>query len=67
MMARGQQDVTLPEFHAGLVRRELPRGVARIIPDGGHWPHKEEPGEFNDLLLRLLRGAVADGPRPSDR
>ncbi|MBW2161493.1 MAG: alpha/beta hydrolase [Deltaproteobacteria bacterium] len=25
-----------------------------VIPDAGHWPHREEESQFTDALLRFL-------------
>jgi pimeloyl-ACP methyl ester carboxylesterase len=54
----GEEDRILPVSHAATVRRELPQTIVRVIPRCGHWPHMERAEEFNELLLRFLRGSL---------
>jgi 4,5:9,10-diseco-3-hydroxy-5,9,17-trioxoandrosta-1(10),2-diene-4-oate hydrolase len=62
----GREDNIIPVSHARLVRQELPHSVVRIMPQCGHWPHMEKAEQFNDLLIRFLRGALDDGTHPTD-
>ena len=61
----GREDNIIPVSHARLVRQELPHSVVHIMPQCGHWPHMEKAEQFNDLLIRFLRGALHDGISPA--
>jgi pimeloyl-ACP methyl ester carboxylesterase len=37
------------------VARCFPHIAVRVFPNSGHWPHMENPGEFNGLVLRFLK------------
>ncbi len=52
----GADDIIIPVSHAEAVRRELPESVVRIIPRCGHWPHMEQPSQFNPMLTSFLNG-----------
>lgn len=58
MTVWGEEDRILPVSHAATVRRELPQTIVRVIPRCGHWPHMERAEEFNELLIRFLRGSL---------
>ena len=58
MTVWGAEDRILPVSHAATVRRELPQTIVRVIPRCGHWPHMERAEEFNELLIRFLRGSL---------
>jgi pimeloyl-ACP methyl ester carboxylesterase len=62
----GREDNIIPVSQAGVVRQELPHSLVRIMPQCGHWPHMEKAEQFNDLLIRFLRGALDDGISPAD-
>ncbi len=59
MTVWGAEDIIIPAAHAEAVRRELPESVVRVIPECGHWPQMEKPGEFNPLLTSFLGGGPA--------
>ena len=64
MTVWGAEDIIIPVSHADAVRRELPDSVVQVIPECGHWPHMEKPGEFNPMLTSFLGG----GPvRPAQK
>ena len=63
MTVWGANDIIIPLSHAEAVRRELPKSVVRIIPECGHWPQMEKPGQFNPMLTGFLGG----DPIPVDR
>lgn len=52
----GADDIIIPVSHAEAVRRELHESVVRIIPRCGHWPHMEQPRQFNPMLTSFLNG-----------
>ena len=56
MTVWGADDIIIPVSHADDVRRELPDSVVRVIPECGHWPHMEKPGQFNPMLTGFLGG-----------
>ena len=56
-----REDNIIPVSHARLVQQELPGSVVHIMPWCGHWPHMEKAAEFNDLLVRFLRGGPDNG------
>lgn len=56
MTVWGAEDIIIPVSHAENVRRELPESVVRVIPECGHWPQMEKPGQFNPMLIRFLGG-----------
>ena len=60
MTVWGEEDIIIPVSNADLVRRELPNSVVRTFPQCGHWPHMEQADAFNDLLIRFLKGRLAD-------
>ena len=60
MTVWGANDIIIPVSHAAAVRRELPESTVRIIPECGHWPQMEKPGQFNPMLTSFLGG----GPVP---
>lgn len=59
MTVWGAEDIIIPVSHAENVRRELPESVVQVIPECGHWPHMEKPGEFNPMLTSFLGGGSA--------
>ena len=61
MTVWGREDNIIPVSHARLVQQELPDSVVHIMPWCGHWPHMEKAAEFNDLLVRFLRGGLDNG------
>ena len=63
MTVWGANDIIIPLSHAEAVRRELPESVVRVIPECGHWPQMEQPGQFNPMLT----GFPGGDPAPTDR
>ncbi len=58
MTVWGAEDIIIPVSHADAVRRELPNSVVRVIPECGHWPQMEKPGQFNPMLTSFLGGGT---------
>lgn len=50
----GEKDHVLPVSHARNAAKKLPNAVVYIMRDCGHWPHMENPEEFNQLVMRFL-------------
>lgn len=63
MTVWGAEDIIIPVSHAENVRRELPESVMRVIPECGHCPQMEKPGQFNPMLISFL-GGDGGGPVP---
>ena len=56
MTVWGANDIIIPVSHAAAVGRELPASTVRIVPECGHWPQMEKPGQFNPMLTSFLGG-----------
>jgi len=54
MLLRGQEDETISVEHIELVRGAIPQAEFHSIPEAGHLPHFEQPGEVNALLVNFL-------------
>ncbi len=65
MTVWGAEDIIIPVSHADDVRRELPDSVVRVIPECGHWPQMEKPGQFNPMLTSFLGGGPEQIPQQS--
>ena len=65
MTVWGAEDIIIPVSHADDVRRELPDSVVRVIPECGHWPQMEKPGQFNPMLTSFLGGGPVQIPQQS--
>jgi len=52
----GQKDPYLPIEHAYLARSLIAECQLHIFPDCGHAPQRENPAEFNRLVLEFLKG-----------
>lgn len=55
----GVQDVALGRELAGPSRDLCDDGRLVFFEDASHWPHDEEPGRVNRLLLGFLEGGTA--------
>lgn len=51
----GQKDLYLPVEHAQVARSLIPDCQLYIFPDCGHAPQRENPAEFNRLVLEFLK------------
>jgi len=50
----GEKDPVLPVSHALEASERLPDAVVHIMRDCGHWPHMENPEEFNRVAMDFL-------------
>ena len=57
-----ENDQVIPVRYAEDVRRELPQSTVRVIPECGHWPQMEQPGQFNAMLISFLEGDAVQTP-----
>ena len=55
----GAQDRVLPVANARRLQQTIPGAQLRILPEAGHLPHEEAPGEVNRLILDFLAAAPA--------
>ena len=64
----GARDRVLPAYQAGNAVARLPRGQLEIIPECGHLPHIECPGDFVGSGERFLKeNHVVDKPDRKER
>jgi pimeloyl-ACP methyl ester carboxylesterase len=61
----GEEDVIIPVTHARQAAWRYPDLDLCVIPDTGHWPHMEQPQEFNNRVMAFLdqnaAGDAGDG------
>ena len=55
----GESDAYLPAEQAELQRRAFPSARVVTLPDTGHWPMHERPGDLRDIVLPFLREQTA--------
>jgi pimeloyl-ACP methyl ester carboxylesterase len=54
----GADDRVLPASHADLVREVAPRARVTVMADAGHFPHRDHPAEFVDLVDDFMASTV---------
>lgn len=54
----GADDRVLPAHHADIVREIAPGAQVTVMDDCGHFPHKDHPDAFADLLGRFVDSTV---------
>lgn len=52
----GEHDDVIPSSTAERLAGELPLSVCHVIKGAGHVPHRDLPGEFNELVMKFLSG-----------
>jgi pimeloyl-ACP methyl ester carboxylesterase len=52
----GENDRLVPLWHATEFRERIPGARLAVIPGAAHNPMVDRPSEFNDVVLRFLRG-----------
>ena len=64
----GEEDAVIPPIEEEDVRRVVPDSTIHVLPECGHWPHMEKPGEFNRILTDFLSqpSQPAEDMRPGD-
>ncbi|MGH1562542.1 alpha/beta fold hydrolase [Mumia sp. DW29H23] len=60
----GVGDVVIPPRHALAAQRRSPHTVVELFPDSGHFPHKDEPELFVEVLTRFVDSAPPATFRP---
>lgn len=56
MIIVGDSDAPDLHTHTAAMQAGIPNAQRVIIPQAGHYPYIEQPGEFNRLVLQFLRG-----------
>ncbi len=51
----GANDVVIPSRHADHVARIAPGAVVEILPNSGHFPHKDHPDRFVKIVQDFVR------------
>jgi pimeloyl-ACP methyl ester carboxylesterase len=51
----GSEDAVIPVRHAAVVARVAPSATVEVIPHAGHFPHKDHPQEFVQILNDFVR------------
>ena len=51
----GSDDSVIPVSHARLVREIAPDAMVEVIPNAGHFPHKDHPQRFVKILNDFIR------------
>ncbi|HEX2177281.1 MAG TPA: alpha/beta fold hydrolase [Nocardioidaceae bacterium] len=46
----GADDTIIPSHHADIARRHAPAARVEVLPDSGHFPHKDHPERFAEIL-----------------
>lgn len=54
----GADDRVLPRSHAEAVRALAPLAQVTVVEDAGHFPHKDHPDEFVELITGFLRSTA---------
>ncbi len=51
----GSDDAVIPVKHAENVARTAPGAVVEVLPNSGHFPHKDHPDRFVKIVLEFVR------------
>jgi len=54
LIIHGDKDSLVPLAAVKLAGKQLKNGRLVVIPDCGHWPGRDAPDEFNQVLLAFL-------------
>ncbi|WGL51077.1 alpha/beta fold hydrolase [Nocardioides sp. BP30] len=54
----GEDDRVLPAHHAQVAREFAPNAQVTVMPDTGHFPHKDHPDAFADLVEEFIGSTV---------
>ena len=66
MLVWGEQDSMIPVAHARPAHEVIPGSRLAIFPGAGHFPHRDDPRRFVEVLLDFMRStepARVDGTR----
>src|SRR5918997_165682 len=51
----GRDDRVIPVRHASIAARLAPRARVQVIPNAGHFPHKDHPQRFAKIVHEFIR------------
>ncbi|MGZ4452986.1 MAG: alpha/beta fold hydrolase [Nocardioides sp.] len=54
----GEDDHVLPASHAQTATQFAPKAQVTVMPDAGHFPHRDHPDAFADLLIDFVDSTV---------
>jgi pimeloyl-ACP methyl ester carboxylesterase len=54
LFVHGEKDTLVPLAASQEAARRVPGARLAVIPDAGHWPMREQPQEFNRLLIEFF-------------
>jgi pimeloyl-ACP methyl ester carboxylesterase len=63
MIVWGANDAIIPVAHAHSAHEAIPGSRLEILDDVGHFPHAEDPEQFNELMLDFM---ATTEPGPDD-
>ncbi len=52
----GENDAVIPATHAGIAAEIAPAATVEVISDAGHFPHKDHPERFVQIVGDFIRG-----------
>jgi pimeloyl-ACP methyl ester carboxylesterase len=52
----GRRDTVIPVRHALVAAEVAPSAMVEVIPDAGHFPHKDSPQRFVQIINDFVRG-----------
>lgn len=55
LLIHGKQDKLVPVAYATQAAERLPNARLCLIDEAGHWPQRERPHEFNQILVEFLQ------------
>jgi len=59
LLVWGEQDPMIPVAHARVAHQVIPGSRLTIFPTAGHFPHRDEPRRFVEVLLDFLQSTPA--------
>ena len=62
----GRDDQVLPARHSSNVAALAPDAAVTVLPDSGHFPHRDHPEEFVRLLDQFVEHDRAVGLQPRE-
>jgi pimeloyl-ACP methyl ester carboxylesterase len=54
LIISGEHDIADVHAHGGAIEAGIPDARRLVLPNCGHLPHLEMPGEFNNAVLGFL-------------
>jgi pimeloyl-ACP methyl ester carboxylesterase len=55
MIVWGKRDPMIPVAHARAAHRAIPGSRLKIFPDAGHFPHRDDPRRFVEVLVDFMQ------------